>query len=285
MRWVIFVLLALGALFGLGAVAPAAPAGLGDAWSSGAVGGSVATIVRPILGAAAGLLFLAALVGLFSTTIPMRGWSGLVVAASVVSLLLYAPYFGPRVIAPIAVDAVLLVGLVAGWWAPGVRRMRSISDLATGVHPILRVPVPWVYVLVFLVGVGLHLLAPILVPSAGLRRIGLIVGAVLMATGVLIAVWSLGIFRSVRTTTVPFETASQLVVSGPYRFTRNPMYLGLALAYLGEAAMLAELWPVILLPLVLLYVRTMVIPVEEARLRGAFGDAYVHYCSTVRRWI
>jgi protein-S-isoprenylcysteine O-methyltransferase Ste14 len=285
MRWVIFVLLVLGALFCLSAVAPAAPAGLGAVWSSAAVGGHVATIVRPILGAAAGLLFLAALVGLFSTTIPMPGWSGLVVAASVVSLLLYAPYFGPRLILPVAVDAALLLGVVTGWWSPAVRRMRSIGDAATGVHPVLRIPVPWVYVIVFLVGVGLHLVAPILVPSAGLRRITLVVGAVLMAVGILVAVWSLGIFRSARSTTVPFETASQVVVSGPYRFTRNPMYVGLALAYLGEAAMLAELWPVLLLPLVLLYVRTMVIPVEESRLRGAFGDAYVQYCSTVRRWI
>ena len=71
--------------------------------------------------------------------------------------------------------------------------------------------------------------------------------------------------RSVRGSTT-------LVTSGPYRFTRNPMYVGLSLAYLGEAGLLKQIWPLLLLPLVLAYLNGTVIPVEEARLKEVFRD-------------
>jgi protein-S-isoprenylcysteine O-methyltransferase Ste14 len=76
-----------------------------------------------------------------------------------------------------------------------------------------------------------------------------------------------------------------LVTSGPYRKSRNPMYVGLALAYLGEAGMLRQVWPALLLPLVLAYLNWVVIPVEEARLTEVFCEAYDSYRSNVRRWI
>ena len=61
---------------------------------------------------------------------------------------------------------------------------------------------------------------------------------------------------------MPGETSSVLVTSGPYRFTRNPMYVGLALAYLGETGALLQVWPLPLLVLVLAYVNWCVVPVE-----------------------
>ncbi len=63
------------------------------------------------------------------------------------------------------------------------------------------------------------------------------------------------------------------------------MYVGLALAYLGEAGMLGQLWRIVLLPLVLAYLNWVVIPIEEARLRQAFGRAYEEYCEKVGRWL
>ena len=63
------------------------------------------------------------------------------------------------------------------------------------------------------------------------------------------------------------------------------MYVGMTVAYLGEAGMLRQAWPVAFLPFVLAYLNWVVIPVEEARLREAFGAVYNNYTAAVRRWV
>jgi protein-S-isoprenylcysteine O-methyltransferase Ste14 len=75
-----------------------------------------------------------------------------------------------------------------------------------------------------------------------------------------------------------------LVTRGPYRFTRNPMYVGLIFVYLGEAALLKQIWPVIVLPFMIAYLNWTVIPLEEAKLKEAFQDEYERYRARVRRW-
>jgi protein-S-isoprenylcysteine O-methyltransferase Ste14 len=111
-----------------------------------------------------------------------------------------------------------------------------------------------------------------------------IVGAVLFIIGAAIAGWGLLTFRRARTTTVPGKASSNLVTWGPYRFTRNPMYVGLIVAYLGEAGILRQIWPVVLLPLTVAYVNWIVIPVEETTLRAVFGAEYDRYRARVPRW-
>jgi len=148
---------------------------------------------------------------------------------------------------------------------------------------LLRVPVPWVFVLAYLLGAALESMhRPAISPDTA--RITTIAGLILFVAGAVLAGWGLAIFRSVRTTTVPGEASKKLVTWGPYRFTRNPMYVGLSLAYLGEAGLLKQIYPVLLLPLVIAYVNWTVIPVEEARLKEVFGGEYERYRSRVRRW-
>jgi len=145
-------------------------------------------------------------------------------------------------------------------------------------------PVPWVFVLAYLIGVGLQILVPARVIPARLTvpvRIG---GGVLFLVGGVVAGWSLLRFQRARTTTVPGEPSIELVTDGPYSFSRNPMYLGLVLAYLGEAGMMVQVWPILTLLLTVAYVRWFVIPVEEESLR-AFGEPYERYRARVRRWI
>ena len=112
----------------------------------------------------------------------------------------------------------------------------------------MRVPVPWVFVLTYLLGAALESIrrSTILV-EAGL--VSTVAGAILFAAGAVIAGWGLVIFYKARTTTVPGKSSLTLVTRGPYRLTRNPMYVGLTLAYLGEAGLLKQIWPVLLLPL------------------------------------
>jgi protein-S-isoprenylcysteine O-methyltransferase Ste14 len=92
-------------------------------------------------------------------------------------------------------------------------------------------------------------------------------------------------FRRARTSLVPVRPATALITDGPFRFTRNPLYLGLALLYLGIALWLGVLWPVVLLPALILLVQQIVILREEAYLESRFGEAYRAYRARVRRWL
>jgi protein-S-isoprenylcysteine O-methyltransferase Ste14 len=241
--------------------------------------------VSALLAGAAGAFFLAAIVGLFWEAVPTSWWSAFVIVGAAASLLLHALFFGALLIIPLLVDVILLGGVLTKSWSADVLRMRTLQQAAARINPLLRIPVPWVYVLVFLAGLGLQYLAPITVRSAIALRMGLVGGVVFAIVGVLLAFSSLGLFRAAHTTTVPFETASKLVTWGPYQFTRNPMYVGLLLLYIGGAGIEGEPWPLILLLPLVLYLDRVVIPVEETRLREAFGDAYQQYCAKVRRWL
>jgi protein-S-isoprenylcysteine O-methyltransferase Ste14 len=72
---------------------------------------------------------------------------------------------------------------------------------------------------------------------------------------------------------------------GPYRFTRNPMYLGMTVAYVGFTLVFNTAWPLVLLLLVMIGMHRFVIRVEEAYLTELFGQEYAEYRRRVRRWI
>lgn len=151
--------------------------------------------------------------------------------------------------------------------------------------PWVLVPPPPMFVAMFLAGTLLGRWLPAaLVPGelAGLAR-GLGIGA-LVAAGLLIVSAPL-LFLVHRTTIIPHAEARTLVTGGPFRFTRNPMYLALVTAYLGVALVLDVLWPVVLLALPIWVLATRVIPFEERRMEAAFGDAYRAYRRRVRRWL
>lgn len=150
---------------------------------------------------------------------------------------------------------------------------------------LLKVPVPWVFVLGYLAGLALQFLLPHSVLSHRADWVSTGIGAVLFALGAAIAGWGLALFHRASTTTVPGQTSRLLMTRGPYRLTRNPMYVGLTLAYLGEAGLLRQVWPLAVLPLVLAYLQWMVIPLEETKLLETFGQEYEAYRGRVRRWV
>ena len=150
---------------------------------------------------------------------------------------------------------------------------------------VMKIPVPWVFVLVFAAGVVVQKATGTGVVRGHPALVGRNIGIGVFTAGALIAGWGLMIFHRQKTTTVPGQCSRELVTWGPYRFTRNPMYVGLTLAYAGEAGILGQLWPLALLPLVLAYLNWTVIPVEEGRLTETFGGAYAEYCGRVGRWV
>jgi len=110
-------------------------------------------------------------------------------------------------------------------------------------------------------------------------------GAVLIGLAVALGLWALCLFRRARTRVMPFSEPTVLVTSGPYRFTRNPMYLALTGVLLGTAIWLGSLTPWLVLPAFMRIISERFIVAEEAMLERAFGRDYVHYRSAVRRWL
>ena len=112
-----------------------------------------------------------------------------------------------------------------------------------------------------------------------------IVGSLVIVTGLLLSSIGIRHFRRHRTTVEPFGTPTALVSTGPYRFTRNPMYLGIVTTLLGIALVVATL-PFLLAPVAFFaIINATQIPREEARLTALFGDQYTHYRQRVRRWL
>jgi protein-S-isoprenylcysteine O-methyltransferase Ste14 len=110
-------------------------------------------------------------------------------------------------------------------------------------------------------------------------------GFVIMALGIALGLWALQHFRRVRTGIIPFSPATALVTSGPYRFTRNPMYLGMAGTLLGAALFMGSLTPFIVIPAFMAVIAERFIAPEEAMLERNFGHAYLAFKAKVRRWL
>jgi len=288
MRWLARILLALGVLFSLSAFLPADIGNLQPLWpfaprrwsSSGAP-----RLVFLTLAGSGVAGFGLALAGLVQHRRPRRSWFVLVLVATSASTLLSLISNHSPAVLPLIVNGVLVWGLVRGHWTHAGGDRPVLPDATRAVHPLLRVPVPWVFVLGYLVGLALQRLVGPQQPAPALRTALWLAGVALVGLGAALAAWSLSLFRRARTTTVPLEAPSTVVTRGPYRFSRNPMYVSLTLIYLGECAIFAQLWPLLMLLPTLVYVNGVVVPFEEAQLRAAFGDRYDDYCATVRRWL
>ena len=115
----------------------------------------------------------------------------------------------------------------------------------------------------------------------------LTVAVVLVVAGALVALAGVVAFRRHKTTVNPFtpEQSSSLVATGIYRFSRNPMYLGFLLALVGWCAYLANWVSALLLPVFVAYLNRFQIQPEERALKERFGQQFLAYSQSVRRWL
>ena len=111
-------------------------------------------------------------------------------------------------------------------------------------------------------------------------------GIALVAVAWIPPVWAIVVFRREGTEVSPTSPANRtLVTSGPYRFTRNPMYLGLVIVTLGIAVWVGA-WPMFIAPIAVFATANWVhIPFEEDKMRRQFGVTYDGYVRRVRRWV
>ena len=146
-----------------------------------------------------------------------------------------------------------------------------------------RIPPPAYYAAGFVAGMVLNSKAVAL--AIGARPATAVAGVVLLAAGASLALGGVVSVIRHRTTIIPHHPVTTLVTTGVYRLSRNPMYTGLAIAYLGGTLVVATWWPLICLPAVLLTVQRIVIRPEERYLTQHFGRTFIDYRARVRRWL
>jgi protein-S-isoprenylcysteine O-methyltransferase Ste14 len=152
-------------------------------------------------------------------------------------------------------------------------------------HPGVRFPPPFLFAGGLVAGLLLHRAVPLALIPGGPTPLSVGLGWLLVAFGLLLGAWAMFTFLGARTAILPHRPATGLVQTGPYRFSRNPMYVALGLVYAGLALWLNRLWPVLLLPVVYVLLYRLVVRREERYLEGAFGEAYAGYRRHVRRWL
>ena len=111
------------------------------------------------------------------------------------------------------------------------------------------------------------------------------VGVALLLFFILWNGWSLWLFGRHRTGLLPGQAAEALIDEGPYRISRNPLYVGLLVLSAGVALLAGSLWALLALPLEWVLLRWGAVLPEERYLSAKFGDSYAEYRSRVRRWV
>jgi protein-S-isoprenylcysteine O-methyltransferase Ste14 len=148
--------------------------------------------------------------------------------------------------------------------------------------PGVIAPPPLIYLTALVIGLGLGYLAPTPFLPGSLAY-GL--GAVLILIGAWIIISARRMMLRAGTAIRPTIPTTALVTTGPFRFTRNPLYVGATLIYVGIAVAARSLWAIALLLVVLAVMQRGVIDREEHYLERKFGADYVRYKERVRRWI
>jgi len=147
----------------------------------------------------------------------------------------------------------------------------------------VRFPPPAVYVGFILLGWGLLYAAALPIP--GPRSVSLLAGVVIILAGFWLVADAGKLFKRTGQEPAPWKPTPELVLSGAYRFTRNPMYLGMTCIQAGLGVAVNNLWITVLAPFSLLAVHFLAVMPEERYLSEKFGKSYRSYLSKVRRYL
>lgn len=149
-------------------------------------------------------------------------------------------------------------------------------------HAPIRVNPPLTFVAGLLAGAGIQYFVPLPALSGTARHLA---GIPLVVLSLLLGGSAFATLRRAQTSPSPYEPTTAIVATGPYRFTRNPIYLSFVLLVVGLAILLQITWAIVLLPLVIAVIQWGVILPEERYLSGRFGESYDAYRRKVRRWL
>ncbi len=156
-----------------------------------------------------------------------------------------------------------------------------MDDTADTVRVLVRPPLAWGLAVV--AGLGLGWLVPLRFLPAGVPARWL--GAAVFAIALALFCWAIATITRAGSNVPSTLPTTTIVANGPYRFGRNPIYLGMCLALIGLAIAFGDLWLLVMLVPFWLVIRFGVVAREEAYLERRFGDTYRDYRARVRRWL
>jgi protein-S-isoprenylcysteine O-methyltransferase Ste14 len=156
-----------------------------------------------------------------------------------------------------------------------------MTDRPDNANAVVRPPIAWA--LAIAAGLAIHWFVPWhFVPGP---VPGIVTGALVFAAGFALAIWAITTFTRAGTQVPTNMPTSRIVAHGPYRFTRNPIYLGFFLGLIGLAVGFDSAWLLVALVGFFLVIRYGVVAREEVYLERKFGDDYRTYTGRVRRWL
>jgi protein-S-isoprenylcysteine O-methyltransferase Ste14 len=148
----------------------------------------------------------------------------------------------------------------------------------------VRFPPPLVYLIALIAGGLLHaFLLPLRLGFGLAVRVAGATGCALLGIGVMLG--AIGLFKRTGQDPKPWKATPEIITAGVYAYTRNPMYLGMALVQVGFGFAFANAWMIALIPPVLVIIYAIAIRHEEAYLARKFGEPYSEYKRSVRRWV
>jgi protein-S-isoprenylcysteine O-methyltransferase Ste14 len=163
--------------------------------------------------------------------------------------------------------------------------MATVATPAQSKTSGVKYPPPLNFAVPFAMGYLLDRVAPMPLVGPDRRVASLIAGVVVAAAGIVLAMWASRTFHRARTPVNPFKPSTALVREGPFRFSRNPMYVGMSILQVGLAIVVNSFWPILFLPISLVVLYWTVIRREERYLSTLFGPAYDEYRRQVRRFL
>jgi len=149
-------------------------------------------------------------------------------------------------------------------------------------HAKVRFPPPLVFLGNLVAALVLNWFLPIPAPWPVQARL---LGGVLIVGGLLLGGFAVSRMHAARTSPDPDQPTTSLIIEGPYRLTRNPIYLGFALIILGGTFLAGTLWGMFLAPFLVATVTRVIIRAEEQYLQATFAGRYSEYRSRVRQWL
>ncbi len=162
--------------------------------------------------------------------------------------------------------------------------MTESKEKASGAA--VRIPPPVVGIVTIVAGYLAGRVFPILTDFDLPTPLRYWAGGLLVAVSIgVLGAWPAWLFKKTGQNPTPWSETPEIIVLGPYKFTRNPMYLMMVLVCLGFGVMLSEAWIVILTPVLAVALYHIAIKHEETYLEAVFGDSYREYRKAVRRWI
>jgi protein-S-isoprenylcysteine O-methyltransferase Ste14 len=148
--------------------------------------------------------------------------------------------------------------------------------------------IPWppiIYLTAVLAGLLLHLTVPLPWLSGTPAFVLQVLGAILAVGALLMDVVAVNVFRDHQTTILPHRAASHLITSGPFAWSRNPIYVGNTVLVVAAGLFFGKAWLVMLAPLAAFVTQKLAIEREERHLAEMFGEEWVSYAERVRRWL